>query len=115
MQFPKVEYSHLPCELVQDQQYIGQRNTEESFILKCLNSYMANCWPIHYDSYHCKGYTVHQKINNGHYIKAKLRYYKERNKLKQDKLYQFISAYDNLAVFDNNGNYLPLDKHQYIN
>jgi hypothetical protein len=97
---------------VKGQYYIGQISDEHS--LKCVASYLNESWPLAYNSYHCKGFNVHQKINNGRYIKAAINYYKERNKLRTDIQYAFKSAYSNLAVFDKNGNCIPTEKQRYI-
>lgn len=110
--FPTVNYNHLPAKLAEGQYYIGQLDDTHS--LKCIHSYMNAGWPLKRpDSYHCKDCTVHQKINNGHYIKAHIRYIRERVRLKNDKCKAFLSAYSNLAVFDITGNYIPFEQHKY--
>lgn len=109
--YPEVNYKHLPCKLTEGQHYIGER---PDLIEKELAEYLANSWPLSYaHTYHCKGYNVHQKINNGHYIRAAVRYYKVRYVLRSDPVSCFISAYNNLAVFDEKGHYVPLEKQKY--
>lgn len=111
--FKSVNYNHLPVPLANGQYYIGQLDDAHS--LKCIKSYLDAAWPLKRgESYHCKGYTVHQKINNGHYVKAHIRYIRERVRIKSDIHYAFLSAYSNLAVFDINGNYIPFEQHKYV-
>lgn len=110
MEYPKVNYSHLPCALVEGQHYIGER---PELVEKELDNYLAECWPLKYESYHCKGYSVHGKINNGHYIKAAVRYYKNRHKLRTDRRHCFVSAYQNLVVFNDIGQIVPIEQQKY--
>lgn len=113
MLFKKVSYKHLPCQLAKGQYFIGQVSDEHS--LKCIRSYIAEAWPLKpNEMYFTEGTNIHQRINNGHYIKAKVRYYKERVKLLNSIEYAFNSAYSNLAVFDDKGMYIPINDQKYI-
>lgn len=110
MNYPEVDYSHLPVALAAGQHYIGEQ--PERVELE-LDNYLAECWPLKYTGNHCKGYSVHKKINNGHYIRAAVRYYKNRYKLRTDRLYRFGSAYQNLVVFNDAGHVVPADQQKY--
>mgnify|MGYP003386092909 FL=1 len=114
MLFKEVSYKHLPCQLVNGQYFIGQISDEHS--LKSISNYIDEYWPLKLnEKYFNKDTNIHKRINNGHYIKAKVRYYKERVKLINSTELAFNSAYSNLAVFDDKGRVIPIGDQKYIN
>lgn len=93
-----------------NQFYIGQKGGIDH-VRKCLKSYIKFAWPWPMANY--KDSTIHSRINNKSYVIDALRYQKERIKLKRE-YFSFCSAHDNLAVFDKEGLYIPIDDHKYI-
>lgn len=114
MKYPKVTYDHCPVPLSWDQHYISEI---PSLVELEIDNYIATCWPVTLPTRLVTNYsnlTIHDRINDKSTFNEIIRYKNERKKLLRDRKYAFMSAYNNLVVFNIVGNVVPFKKQKYI-